>query len=176
MSYRTHIALDLCNSGPRPPTEYLSGSLVRSLPRTLKRDAPLFIPLPCMHARKSNHGGQPRRTLGPTRTSSTRVRVLSVAGSDTITADAPPPAPPAAAGSPSPPAGFHDSTSASRRSSPRCRYPCEVPPPWSPPPLAHDLALPTASSGERSNVSKPAELASLRKVHLAVAKHRKTPL
>ena len=78
VSYGTHIAVDLCNGGPRPPTKCLSGSLVRSLPHTLKRDAPLFLPLPCMHARKSNHGGQPRRTLGPTRTSSTRVRVLTL--------------------------------------------------------------------------------------------------
>ena len=31
VSYRTHIAVDLCNGGPRPPTECLSGSLVRSL-------------------------------------------------------------------------------------------------------------------------------------------------
>ena len=56
------------------PNRVPLGPLVRSLPHTLKRDPPLSLPLPCMHARKSNHGGQPRRTLGPTRTSSTRVR------------------------------------------------------------------------------------------------------
>ena len=80
VSYGAHTAIDHCHGGPRPPTECLSGPLVRTLPRTLKRDAPLFLSLPCMHARKSNHGGQPRRTLGPTHTSSTRVRALSAAG------------------------------------------------------------------------------------------------
>ena len=80
MSYMIHIALYLCHGGPRPPTKCCSGPLVRiSTTHAQGRDTSL-PPLPCMHARKSNHGGQPRRTLGPTHTSSTRVRALSAAG------------------------------------------------------------------------------------------------
>ena len=63
MSYMIHNAVDLCHGGPRPPTRCHSGSLVRSPTTHAQERCTSLPPLPCMHARKSNHpGGQPRRT------------------------------------------------------------------------------------------------------------------